>query len=123
MKYLLFFLGLIIFTSCSNKPENCVKFKTGTFKFTDKVFKDYVIIRNDSLQIETNNKEKTKVTCSVKWLSDCEFILTPIESINFPDSIKLERINVKITETKGNRYKCTSSTESISYESEIIKVN
>ncbi|AWX44806.1 hypothetical protein HME9304_01811 [Flagellimonas maritima] len=122
MRVLILLLSLMIFSSCSKKPDNCNQFKTGTFKYTDSAYDGYIIERNDSIQIETNELKNIKITCTVKWLSDCEFIVTPIETLNHYEEILNIPINVKIIETENNRFRCKSVSNYNITEVEMEKI-
>ena len=93
---LIFFL----FTSCSIPEKNCEKFKTGDYEFKTMINgKEYVsnFKRSDSIEVEFF-QGKTD-TSSVRWVSDCEFIL---KNIN-PKKSKTS-ISMKILSTKENSY-------------------
>ncbi len=101
MKYLLL-LFLLTATSCSKPPKNCSKFKTGTFEYKNY---DSIVTRNDSIQIEINNNKKTKTVSSIKWLSNCQYILTYKETNN-PLAKELigSKIKVDILSVSKNSY-------------------
>ena len=93
---LIFFL----FTSCSIPEKNCQKFKTGDYEFKTMIDgKEYVsnFKRSDSIEIESF--QDITDTSSVRWVSDCEFIL---KNIN-PKKSKTS-ISMKILSTKENSY-------------------
>ena len=76
-KSILFFFIFISLSSCYNHERNCKDFKTGTFKFDFMVNgkkQTTTFHRNDSIEIETF-QGKTD-TSSVRWVNDCEYILT-----------------------------------------------
>ncbi len=89
-----------LFINCSFPEKNCNNFKTGSFEFKSSVDgKDYVskFIRGDSLEIEFFNGIVD--TSSVRWVSDCEFIL---KNINPKKSKK--SISMKILSTTNESY-------------------
>ena len=93
---LIFFL----FTSCSIPERNCQEFKTGDYEFKTMIDgKEYVsnFKRSDSIEVEFF--QGTTDTSSVRWVSDCEFIL---KNIN-PKKSKTS-ISMKILSTKENSY-------------------
>ena len=93
---LIFFL----FTGCSIPERNCQEFKTGDYEFKTMIDgKEYVsnFKRSDSIEIEFF--QGTTDTSSVRWVSDCEFIL---KNIN-PKKSKTS-ISMKILSTKENSY-------------------
>lgn len=93
-------LLLILLSSCSFPEKDCKKFKTGNFEFKTEIDgKEYVSYfqRSDSTEIEVFNGVKD--TSSVRWVSDCEFIL---KNINPKKSKK--SITMKILSTENDSY-------------------
>ena len=91
---------LIFLSSCSFPEKDCKKFKTGNFKFKTEIDgKEYVSYfqRSDSTEIEVFNGVTD--TSSVRWVSDCEFIL---KNINPKKSKK--SITMKILSTENDSY-------------------
>ncbi|MDT0294238.1 DNA topoisomerase IV [Mesonia ostreae] len=99
-------LILIAFTlflcSCYNPERNCNDFKTGTF-----VFESYLngelektrFVRNDSIEVDyyKNNVDSS----SVRWINDCEYILTNLNPKNMAEE---KPLHMKILTTEGNTY-------------------
>ena len=93
-------LLLIFLSSCSFPEKACKKFKTGNFEFKTEIDgKEYVSYfqRSDSTEIEVFNGVTD--TSSVRWVSDCEFIL---KNINPKKSKK--SITMKILSTENDSY-------------------
>ena len=93
-------LIIIFIYSCSFPEKNCKKFKTGNFEFKTEVDgKEFVSYfqRSDSTEIEVFNGVTD--TSSVRWVSDCEFIL---KNIN-PKKGK-KSITMKILSTEKDSY-------------------
>lgn len=93
-------LLLIFLLSCSFPEKDCKKFKTGNFEFKTEIDgKEYVSYfqRSDSTEIEVFNGVTD--TSSVRWVSDCEFIL---KNINPKKSKK--SITMKILSTENDSY-------------------
>ena len=93
-------LLLIFLSSCSFPEKDCKKFKTGNFEFKTEIDgKEYVSYfqRSDSTEIEVFNGVTD--TSSVRWVSDCEFIL---KNINPKKSKK--SITMKILSTENDSY-------------------
>ena len=93
-------LLLIFLCSCSFPEKDCKKFKTGNFEFKTEIDgKEYVSYfqRSDSTEIEVFNGVTD--TSSVRWVSDCEFIL---KNINPKKSKK--SITMKILSTENDSY-------------------
>tara|TARA_B100000945_G_scaffold104480_1_gene82685 strand:+ start:199 stop:579 length:381 start_codon:yes stop_codon:yes gene_type:complete len=95
-KYLIFLLII----GCTIPEKNCELFKTGNYEFKSVIEgNEYVsnFKRSDSIEIEFF--QGTTDTSSVRWVSDCEFIL---KNIN-PKKNKVS-ISMKILSTKANSY-------------------
>ena len=93
-------LLLTFLSSCSFPEKDCKKFKTGNFEFKTEIDgKEYVSYfqRSDSTEIEVFNGVTD--TSSVRWVSDCEFIL---KNINPKKSKK--SITMKILSTENDSY-------------------
>jgi hypothetical protein len=102
MKKIIFLLPLLSLISCYNAERNCKDFKTGKFKFeykVDGVNKTTVFERNDSIEIETF--EGKTDTSSIRWVSDCEYVLQKIHPKNMAEK---KAITMKILTTSKNSY-------------------
>tara|TARA_Y100001949_G_scaffold9473_1_gene6991 strand:+ start:120 stop:500 length:381 start_codon:yes stop_codon:yes gene_type:complete len=92
---------IIFFTvSCSLPEKNCELFKTGSFEFRSIIEgKEYVsnFIRTENSEVEFF--QGSVDTSSVRWVSDCEFIL---KNIN-PKKSKIS-ISMKILSTYEDSY-------------------
>lgn len=102
MKKLLLLPLFVILASCYNNERNCKDFKTGKFKFEyeiDGQKKTTMFERTDSLEIETF--EGKTDTSSVRWVSDCEYILQKIHPKNMQEE---KAVQMKILTTKDNSY-------------------
>ena len=102
MKYASFVIALLL-VACYTPERNCNDFKTGQYKYEaliDGELQTTIFKRNDSTQIEIY-KGKTD-TSKIRWINDCEFILTPLN----PESILDQyQIHMKILSTNNNTYK------------------
>lgn len=96
-------LSFMLLASCYSPERKCNDFKTGRYKYEaliDGEIQTTIFERNDSIQIEIY-KGKTD-TSKIRWINDCEFILTPLN----PESILDQyQIHMKILSTKQNTYK------------------
>ncbi len=102
LKILFYFFTSILIINCSLPEKKCNLYKKGSFEFKTKINNEFVIskfIRNDSLEIEYfQNKIDTSF---VRWVSDCEFILTKKN----PESIEDKKaISMKILSTDEKGY-------------------
>lgn len=103
MKNILFALfAATVLTSCYQQERNCKDFKTGKFRFDyeiDGKKKTTYFERTENLEIETF--EGKTDTASVRWVSDCEYILQKLH----PKNMKEEKaVQMKILTTKDNTY-------------------
>jgi hypothetical protein len=102
MKKIIFLLPLLVLMSCYNVERNCKDFKTGKFKFefeVDGVKKTTVFERQDSIEIETF--EGKTDSSSIRWVSDCEYILQKIHPKNMEEK---KAITMKILTTSKKSY-------------------
>lgn len=102
MKKIIFFLPLMFLISCYDVERNCKDFKTGKFKSEitiDSVKKQTISIRTDSIVIETY--EGKTDTATIRWINDCEYILTKINPKNQSEK---KAIAIKILTTSKNSY-------------------
>lgn len=106
------FQWLNISTSFSQN-NNCKSFRTGKFKLVDdKINKEYLIIRNDSIQIETELKTGQVTKFKINWESDCKYTLTFIEARQeIIDFYKNKKLNIEIVEIYDNGYKFSAKLD------------
>ena len=93
---------LLFLISCYHAEHNCKDFKTGKFKFefnVNGVKKTTFFERNDSIEIETF--EGKTDSSSIRWVSDCEYILQKIHPKNRSEK---NAIDMKILTTSKNSY-------------------
>ena len=79
MKKIILLPLLLVLISCYEGERSCKDFKTGKFKFeheVDGVKKTTFFERNDSIEIETY--EGKTDSASIRWVSDCEYVLQKI---------------------------------------------
>ncbi len=122
MKYL-FFFSLLALIGCSQQ-QDCSKFRTGTFKYTDTDLNHIKIIRNDSVQVEYNSKDDLIITTSIEWSSNCSYILTYKNVSNYPyeEEILGKKIYIKILETDGDSYLSQVSSSTTESKIKMIKI-
>lgn len=102
MKKIILLPLLLLLVSCYQAEHNCKDFKTGKFRFEYEVNgeqKVTVFERNDSIEIETF--EGKTDTASVRWISDCEYILKKLHPKNRAEE---KAIDMKILTTSGKTY-------------------
>ena len=100
-------LSIIFFSifliSCYNAERNCKDFHYGEFEFktyVDGVEKISKFKRTNDFEIEVF-EDKTD-SAKIKWISDCEFILTKINPLNNQEK---KPISIKIISTDKNSYR------------------
>lgn len=102
MKKIILLPLLMLLVSCYQAEHNCKDFKTGKFRFEYEVNgekKVTVFERNDSIEIETF--EGKTDTASIRWISDCEYVLKKKHPKNMAEE---KAIGMKILTTSGNTY-------------------
>ena len=100
MRYIIFFLPF--FMSCYSLERDCKSFQQGEFKFTqiiDGEIKNSYFTRDSIYEIELF--ESKIDTASIRWVNDCECILTKLKPIDNQDK---RPIQIRIISTKDNEY-------------------
>jgi len=95
-------ISLLLCTSCYENTANCKDFTTGTFEYTaiiDGIPKTSTFIRNEAMEIDIF--ESKTDTSSVRWVNDCEYILTNLHPKNRQDK---KPMHIKILSTQENQY-------------------
>ncbi|HYG16255.1 MAG TPA: hypothetical protein VEC12_10925 [Bacteroidia bacterium] len=118
------FLYLLMMLTPADEQETklkCADFKTGKFKQLDENKNEipYSMERNDSLQVEYDEKTKATTTLQVVWTGECTYYLKYLEGQdNRNEEADGQNLMVEIIETKKNMYKYAAWFEN----SESIKV-
>jgi len=101
-KIMLFFFLSISISSCYQQERNCEKFKVGTFEFQTLLngqLATTTFVRNDSIEIDFfENKADTS---SIRWINNCECILTNLNPKNRSEE---KPLHMKILTTNKNDY-------------------
>ena len=82
--------------------RDCKSFRTGTFEFEafiDGELLKTTFVRNDSIEIDYF--EGKSDTASIRWINDCEYIVTKINPKNMEER---KAIHMKILLTEKNTY-------------------
>ena len=98
---LVFFI-LVLFISCYSLERDCKPFQQGEFKFTQIIngkIKSSYFTRDSIFEIELF--EGKIDTSSIRWVNDCECILTKLNPNNNQEK---RPIQIRIISTKGDRY-------------------
>lgn len=91
-----------LLTSCYSPEPNCKAFKTGVFEFENFLDGQLVtstFIRNDSIEIDIFKGKRD--TSSVRWVNECEYILTNLNPKNMAEQKPLQ---ITIITTDKNSY-------------------
>lgn len=101
MKRLLVCIFLML-TSCYTVERDCIPFHQGTFEFSQIIngsIKTSTFTRDSLYEIE---RFEGKIdTASIRWVNDCECILTKINPTSNQDK---RPIQIKIISTQDNSY-------------------
>ena len=98
---LVFFI-LVLFISCYSLERDCKHFQQGEFKFTQIIngeIKSSYFTRDSIFEVELF--EGKIDTSSIRWVNDCECILTKLNPNNNQEK---RPIQIRIISTKGDRY-------------------
>ena len=98
----LIFFVLVLFISCYSLERNCKPFQQGEFKFTQIIngeIKSSYFTRDSIFEVELF--EGKIDTSSIRWVNDCECILTKLKPNNNQEK---RPIQIRIISTKGDRY-------------------
>jgi hypothetical protein len=98
---LVFFI-LVLFISCYSLERDCKPFQQGEFKFTQIIngeIKSSYFKRDSIFEIELF--EGKIDTSSIRWVNDCECILTKLNPNNNQEK---RPIQIRIISTKVDRY-------------------
>ncbi len=101
-KKLLLLMIAPIVLSCYENERNCTDFKTGKFRFESEIDGKKMVTefeRFDDIEIETF-QGKTD-TATVRWVSDCEYVLQKKSPKNMQER---KAIGMKILSTTENSY-------------------
>ncbi|RKS14758.1 hypothetical protein [Flavobacterium sp. 120] len=125
MKKLIVIIVTFLSLSSCAQEKNCIDFKTGNFEYVNKNQPEK-ITRTENLQVETNSKTGILIHSSIKWTSECSYIMTYEKILNCPKDVSHmigQKIYVDILETKGNKMKVHAKSDRIDTEIEFIKTN
>lgn len=123
MKKIASLLFLIFITNCYSQEKKCKAFINGKFKYENLEYANFIVTRNDTLQTEVDNVKKISVEGSVKWISDCAYVLT-YTKVNLPSLQNLigQKVNVEITNIEDNKITCLSKMNDITLELQMTKI-
>ena len=100
--YFFLIMVLVCLISCYKVERDCINFHTGEFEFSsivDGTLKTSYFTRTEKLEIETY--EGKIDSASIRWVNDCECILTKLN----PKSNQDKRpVQIKILSTTTNTY-------------------
>ena len=100
--YLFSTIVLIFISSCYTVERDCINFHKGEFEFSSIVngtLKTSYFTRTDKLEIEYFDGKID--SSSMRWVNDCECILTKLNPISNQD---MRPVQIKILSTKANTY-------------------
>ena len=98
----LIFIILVLFISCYSLERDCKTFQQGEFKFTQIIngeIKSSYFTRDSIFEVELF--EGKIDTSSIRWVNDCECILTKLSPNNNQEK---RPIQIRIISTKDDRY-------------------
>ena len=102
MKKVVLFPIFCFIVGCYSPERNCTDFKTGTFVFESYLNGELVktkFTRNDTLEIDYFQGKVD--SSSIRWINDCEYILTNLHPKNMDEE---KPLHIKILTTKNDTY-------------------
>lgn len=124
MKKILSLFVILISLSTFAQEADCERFRTGKFKYEDPNFGVIIVKRDKNTQVEIPAVGNTEIHGSVKWVSECKYILTYQKIVNadVPELIG-EKIMIEIIENRGNKYTCrVTSADGFTGTLEVLKI-
>jgi hypothetical protein len=103
-------LGSIVIASCSgNRKQSCEDFKNGKFSIHSEITgTNFMIHRNDSLQIQTEKETGRTSEWRIRWLNDCEYSISLLRDnyglVKSYETKDLPTINYKIIKSAKDHY-------------------
>ena len=92
----------LLLAGCYEQERDCKKFHEGTFRFEQEIdgkMMSTVFERRGNLEVETF--EGKVDSASVRWVSDCEYVLTKLSPRNMQEK---KAISIKILSTTNKTY-------------------
>lgn len=101
-QFLLYLCISFLLSSCYSPEKNCKQFHTGTFEFESYLNGELItstFTRNDSIEIDVFKGAID--TSSVRWVNDCEYIITNLKPKNRAER---QPLHIKILTTSKGSY-------------------
>lgn len=99
---IVFTIVIVFFIGCFTPERKCNDFKTGQFHFETEIkgkIEETFFIRKDSIEIDFYKGKAD--TAIIRWVNDCEYILTKLNPKNNQEK---KPIHIKILTTDTNGY-------------------
>lgn len=114
----------ILFSFYGNAQKmKCSDFRVGQFEYSEPAYSDWKVTRTDSIQIEINSEIGVEIRGTIKWISDCEYVLKYTEIINAEGKDIINKaVEVQIINTTPKGYIFRSKSYGVEIESEMIKI-
>ena len=122
MKHYLKLILPLLFISCYSVERNCEDFHEGTFEFSQIIngkMTRSVFQRTAKLEIEVY--EGVSDTASIRWVNDCECILTKLNPTSNQDKrpIQIKILNTKVKHWLDDFFN-NNGKDSFSYNSSVL---
>ncbi|KAF2330690.1 hypothetical protein [Flavobacterium daemonense] len=123
MKIIFIFLLCILTSAVFSQEKKCSDFKVGTFSYNNLALKRYKVVRKKTVQIETDTITGLVLEGSIKWKSDCNYVLTYTKVSNMALKKLLgQKINVEIINVFGNVILCRSEGFGVKRDLQMTKI-
>ncbi|MCG2419546.1 hypothetical protein K8089_10970 [Aequorivita sp. F47161] len=125
MKYIVTFIILGFALIGYSQEKNCSNFRIGEFRYVEENMPEK-IIRTESMQIETNFDNNVVIKSTIEWISDCTYILTYSEILNYKydtSDIIGKKIYCEIVETNAHEFKVHAKSDTMDEVIPFLKIN
>jgi len=121
MKHILAITIILTTLSFSSQEKKCSDIKNGKFKYFDSSANEIIVIRKDSIQIDSSTTSKLTYHSKIKWLNDCKYDMTFFK-VNNPEMKLLigTTFEFEVLDIVVNKIKLKTKTVNKERESEHI---
>jgi len=126
LRIVILLITVLACLSCSIKKQtpDCSRFRTGNFKYRGHKDEQFLIERNDSMHIETDNNTGITMKLRVQWFEPCvyelqflSYVMSGKNTTGGTEKPKFPPIRSRIIETAENYYISLSMMEGEKNES------
>lgn len=121
MRFIIVLFFALSFSFGWSQKKKCREFLNGSFVYANENYQNWIVYRRDSLQIETNTKNGAEIHSTIKWISDCKYVLTYTQILNSKEyNLIGKKVNVEIIEVNENLIEYKSISNGIEIKGKMI---